>query len=206
MTATTAPHHDDVHVAVTLTSAGAGSLSMGGAVRPVRGVDLDDARDRVKRVVAARAAELNRPLTMTCTDPTGEWTGIIPARAGFTRRPCSCSRLMQDHPRSRGVYRVDRPLRAGRLGSSPLARGLRGEDRPGVLDQRIIPARAGFTYLHAHQPHCLPDHPRSRGVYLGAFHECVAETGSSPLARGLPPVVGDACDRPGIIPARAGFT
>ena len=74
MTATTAPHHDDVHVAVTLTSAGAGSLSMGGAVRPVRGVDLDDARDRVKRVVAARAAELDRPLTMTCTDPTGEWT------------------------------------------------------------------------------------------------------------------------------------
>lgn len=74
MTATTAPHHDDVHVAVTLTSAGAGSLSMGGAVRPVRGVDLDDARDRVKRTVAARAAELDRPLTMTCTDPTGEWT------------------------------------------------------------------------------------------------------------------------------------
>lgn len=74
MTATTAPHHDDVHVAVTLTSAGAGSLSMGGAVRPVRGVDLDDARDRVKRVVTARAAELDRPLTMTCTDPTGEWT------------------------------------------------------------------------------------------------------------------------------------
>lgn len=74
MTATTAPHHDDVHVAVTLTSAGAGSLSMGGAVRPVRGVDLDDARNRVKRTVAARAAELDRTLTMTCTDPTGEWT------------------------------------------------------------------------------------------------------------------------------------
>ena len=68
MTATTAPHHDDVHVAVTLTSAGAGSLSMGGAVRPVRGVDLDDARDRVKRIVTARAAE------------------VAPAHAGINRR------------------------------------------------------------------------------------------------------------------------
>ena len=84
MTATTAPHHDDVHVAVTLTSAGAGSLSMGGAVRPVRGVDLDDARDRVKRIVTARAAE------------------VAPAHAGInldSRRPSAQSTR---RPRTRG--------------------------------------------------------------------------------------------------------
>ena len=51
--------------------------------------------------------------------------GIIPARAGFTRRPpCSCP-PGKDHPRSRGVYSP--PGGPGRpsAGSSPLARGLR---------------------------------------------------------------------------------
>ena len=41
---------------------------------------------------------------LTCTDPTGEWTGIIPARAGFTPRVCLFHHIPPDHPRSRGVY------------------------------------------------------------------------------------------------------
>ena len=51
--------------------------------------------------------------------------GIIPARAGFTRRPGRSPAASRDHPRSRGVY-VKR-LRASKpgAGSSPLARGLR---------------------------------------------------------------------------------
>ena len=50
------------------------------------------------------------------------------------------------------------------------------------------------------------DHPRSRGVYPAADparREC---GGSSPLARGLHRVGGARRVRPGIIPARAGFT
>ena len=52
---------------------------------------------------------------------------------------------MKDHPRSRGVYdqRVDAPVEI--QGSSPLARGLRGEAWVVGRDLRIIPARAGFT-------------------------------------------------------------
>ena len=54
----------------------------------------------------------------------GSQPGIIPARAGFTRRPGDRARPHQDHPRSRGVYfPLTRPVPRG-TGSSPLARGL----------------------------------------------------------------------------------
>ena len=71
--------------------------------------------------------------------------GIIPARAGFTVMPRSITAALKDHPRSRGVY-----LRAfvdddGAWGSSPLARGLRRGAIVIGREDRIIPARAGFT-------------------------------------------------------------
>ena len=50
------------------------------------------------------------------------------------------------------------------------------------------------------------DHPRSRGVYWLVTQWAIQSWGSSPLARGLllgAPLCGA---RPGIIPARAGFT
>ena len=70
---------------------------------------------------------------------------IIPARAGFTqpRPPGPDSRA--DHPRSRGVYVLEKPLRGFRDGSSPLARGLLPSLAKSVYLLRIIPARAGFT-------------------------------------------------------------
>ena len=72
------------------------------------------------------------------------------------------------------------------VGSSPLARGLLGSGDAVRARARIIPARAGFTYLVLNLPGVLGDHPRSRGVYM---------TG---------PVLSGAL--PWIIPARAGFT
>ena len=85
--------------------------------RGLRGVDLDDARDR----------------------------GIIPARAGFTTGWRSRHRRAGDHPRSRGVYSSRTRGLVGVPGSSPLARGLRVDgDIPGHR-RWIIPARAGFT-------------------------------------------------------------
>ena len=114
------------------------------------------------------------------------WCGIIPARAGFTRSPTPILTGTWDHPRSRGVYsavcEVDQPV----VG--------------------IIPARAGFTAAAPSPLHGCADHPRSRGVYFQDTTNRLAETGSSPLARGLlmpcpaPPALV------GIIPARAGFT
>ena len=92
------------------------------------------------------------------------------------------------------------------MGSSPLARGLRGETPHGRSSPRIIPARAGFTSVAAWSVTTVPDHPRSRGVYDRRAGRGQGDEGSSPLARGLP------CGRElphapsGIIPARAGFT
>ena len=150
------------------------------------------------------------PLARGLPDPEALSSGvtrIIPARAGFTAITDAFKGFLEDHPRSRGVYAMDRvpalivgwiiPARAGftswttgattiASGSSPLARGLRIRlGRAGGHD-RIIPARAGFTGCRR------SDRPQDRG--------------SSPLARGLldgeQVGVGDA----GIIPARAGFT
>ena len=110
---------------------------------------------------------------------------IIPARAGFT---AVCARRRQqrgDHPRSRGVYR---PLTRGSLlirGSSPLARGLHYSLDRIFMHMRIIPARAGFTYVPWPSRRGHRDHPRSRGVY-GRGGACPRPgRGSSPLARGL---------------------
>ena len=52
----------------------------------------------------------------------------------------------EDHPRSRGVYNPYDAVDPTRQGSSPLARGLRGVGGFTVDVDRIIPARAGFTW------------------------------------------------------------
>ena len=70
---------------------------------------------------------------------------IIPARAGFTKRPHGCRGTRRDHPRSRGVYLSRRPSPRRTRGSSPLARGLLARERLRERVLRIIPARAGFT-------------------------------------------------------------
>ena len=131
---------------------------------------------------------------------------IIPARAGFTRRPGHRRCGAADHPRSRGVYDLRTALNHLTAGSSPLARGLRsaGGERRG--DRGIIPARAGFTRGTGSGTGRGEDHPRSRGVYRRRDPALGRGLGSSPLARGLLlwPARSGAWRR--IIPARAGFT
>ena len=113
-------------------------------------------------------------------------TGIIPARAGFTRRPWPQPPGSPDHPRSRGVYQTFNTLEVPVTG--------------------IIPARAGFTRTVLPTTRVSPDHPRSRGVYSVAAWSVTTVPGSSPLARGLPTVLRQLRARRRIIPARAGFT
>ena len=91
-------------------------------------------------------------------------------------------------------------------GSSPLARGLRIQFGPFMLERGIIPARAGFTPAHAGRSPGAQDHPRSRGVYHVPVHHRRSDDGSSPLARGLQPERPQGRPKRGIIPARAGFT
>ena len=132
-----------------------------------------------------------------------------------------------DHPRSRGVYPSDWQTWTMQDGSSPLARGLltvtprpamsagiiparagftpRPPRRP-LPDQGIIPARAGFTGRRRHGPLRRWDHPRSRGVYDPNDETFAHNSGSSPLARGLPHLTFRDVAILGIIPARAGFT
>ena len=112
----------------------------------------------------------------------------------------------EDHPRSRGVYSDGSPADASAPGSSPLARGLHHPDFPAQARRRIIPARAGFTSGRGAASGSPTDHPRSRGVYLLGLPPGVLPGGSSPLARGLPQLLGLVHDDDGIIPARAGFT
>ena len=110
---------------------------------------------------------------------------IIPARAGFTTKNENESMVFPDHPRSRGVYgdRVSALIRDP--GSSPLARGLPRRASLPLHSVRIIPARAGFTLRGPRSRLDVWDHPRSRGVYIDVKHRIAAESGSSPLARGL---------------------
>ena len=72
--------------------------------------------------------------------------------------------------------------------------------------QRIIPARAGFTFEKGVTVWKQPDHPRSRGVYNSRSMYGEVVNGSSPLARGLLSTELKQIARDGIIPARAGFT
>ena len=137
------------------------------------------------------------------------------------------NRRYRDHPRSRGVYNTSTtsgtnragssPLARGLQpvrprtpgpggGSSPLARGLQGRIRCARLRGRIIPARAGFTYVNVARAWLDPDHPRSRGVYSARCSSDPFSRGSSPLARGLPLGLGGVLAERRIIPARAGFT
>ena len=133
-------------------------------------------------------------------------TGIIPARAGFTRAGVLLPGLLWDHPRSRGVYGTPIWVSTWNDGSSPLARGLRVPAESSARPDRIIPARAGFTSTRGRLLGRRADHPRSRGVY-DAEEEFAADLrGSSPLARGLLGITPVGGVIGGIIPARAGFT
>ena len=151
------------------------------------------------------SSPLARGLRRRLAQASQGW-GIIPARAGFTKRQSRCGPQCRDHPRSRGVYGTGGGGWLPRWGSSPLARGLHSLRGPRVLQPGIIPARAGFTVRSPRSYQNFADHPRSRGVYVTLRLVLVFLRGSSPLARGLhlrrflEGFVG------GIIPARAGFT
>ena len=132
--------------------------------------------------------------------------GSSPLARGLHAVPALTLKAAVDHPRSRGVYACTTSIPCTRRGSSPLARGLPIPviERHALL--RIIPARAGFTRRGTRCAVGRTDHPRSRGVYSCRFLTPVVAMGSSPLARGLLLIGGDAAATVRIIPARAGFT
>ena len=130
------------------------------------------------------SSPLARGLRLRVRDRRAEH-GIIPARAGFTYRCVNAKGQAQDHPRSRGVYKVGKRWETIGYGSSPLARSLPVPIFSIVVRSRIIPARAGFTRWGSVGKPSATDHPRSRGVYLTVSVVTASYAGSSPLARGL---------------------
>ena len=133
-------------------------------------------------------------------------TGIIPARAGSTRRSILLLRQDRDHPRSCGEHTFSRQTGSQGEGSSPLVRGAQGILEKLALDVGIIPARAGSTPTSRDPHRQSRDHPRSCGEHWSLPAVLSTAAGSSPLVRGAPLLVRDGSPQPGIIPARAGST
>ena len=132
--------------------------------------------------------------------------GSPPLARGLLDHDEDRSGALLDHPRSRGVYGECVVYFTLTLGSSPLARGLPKMKSATYSTDRIIPARAGFTYSKPRTAFVVKDHPRSRGVYEHDIKEMGDAEGSSPLARGLHAVSQIKEGDLRIIPARAGFT
>ena len=79
--------------------------------------------ERVPAVGVTGSSPLARGLHLPDGD-VFDPTGIIPARAGFTRIKRTGATTSADHPRSRGVYFRSLEVIWSPPGSSPLARGL----------------------------------------------------------------------------------
>ena len=129
------------------------------------------------------------PLARGTQGTARPWPGrsrFIPARAGNTHRTLSARLHPPVHPRSRGEHSIPFGARRPGGGSSPLARGTRARQGPGVDVLRFIPARAGNTI-------------RVRPLRIKL-------SGSSPLARGTRHVPGAVRAPARFIPARAGNT
>ena len=112
----------------------------------------------------------------------------------------------EDHPRSRGEYRVTEPCRPDESGSSPLSRGIRRRDQETRHRVGIIPALAGNTAAPHWRSFRRPDHPRSRGEYGPFWPYALRWRGSSPLSRGIRPPSKQPWPTGRIIPALAGNT
>ena len=110
--------------------------------------------------------------------------GLIPARAGNTLTPPSCSSPKRAHPRSRGEHDSygDKVIKGA--GSSPLARGTRHRRHQSPESNGLIPARAGNTGVRFGVLMGAWAHPRSRGEHATGKGRSPWFWGSSPLARG----------------------
>ena len=110
--------------------------------------------------------------------------GLIPARAGTTGVRFGVLRGAWAHPRSRGEHATGKGRSPWFWGSSPLARGTL---QPGIQRAKVaglIPARAGNTLTSSSKADTFRAHPRSRGEHRLATDANGQYLGSSPLARG----------------------
>ena len=147
----------------------------------------------------ARGTLQRRALSLGCRR-------LIPARAGNTPPSTRDTRPPPAHPRSRGEHLSAGHQGQNLSGSSPLARGTRTRHDQFLAQYRLIPARAGNTWVMSSYFTVSPAHPRSRGEHTGLRVAQNFHNGSSPLARGTQHrTQREPCQRR-LIPARAGNT
>ena len=121
-------------------------------------------------------------LTIICSDVNS--SGITPADAGKTIRPCERQVAEQDHPRGCGENSLNGIFSATGLGSPPRMRGkheteLARHDRHG-----ITPADAGKTLLSRIDFSRFRDHPRGCGENTNDETSISAHTGITPADAG----------------------
>ena len=92
------------------------------------------------------------------------------------------------------------------MGSSPLTRGKRGDEKNSADASGLIPAHAGKTRYSDRTPAASRAHPRSRGENSGLIKPLKSASGSSPLTRGKPSGQRTGWWESGLIPAHAGKT
>ena len=110
------------------------------------------------------------------------------------------------HPRPCGEHKIIPYDEPPGMGSSPPVRGARTTHAGDLVEEGLIPARAGSTSTSTAEVLVIRAHPRPCGEHVAELAEIAAAEGSSPPVRGarlgafpLIPVMG-------LIPARAGST
>ncbi len=131
---------------------------------------------------------------------------FIPAGAGNTPTAGSNSTHHTVHPRGRGEHAYAGSRLDPFPGSSPRARGTHVVLNRDLPNGRFIPAGAGNTNTCLATAWLIPVHPRGRGEHVKPVLALYLVSGSSPRARGTPPVLPRGAGWRRFIPAGAGNT
>ena len=130
--------------------------------------------------------------------------GLIPARAGKTRRLPTDAIVIEAHPRACGENASPPSATQEQFGSSPRVRGKPLGHHRAHERRRLIPARAGKTLSPISVPRAWWAHPRACGENPQPSSASARILGSSPRVRGKLTLVPEGGLGAGLIPARAG--
>ena len=131
---------------------------------------------------------------------------FIPACAGNTDELIARLTGATVHPRVRGEHNGPPSSTTIQAGSSPRARGTLFNSVSRHRSSRFIPACAGNTWCWPVRGPSAAVHPRVRGEHRPGIRRESTPTGSSPRARGTPPIFAPKVDQIRFIPACAGNT
>ena len=109
---------------------------------------------------------------------------ITPAHAGKSEPAYFRTKILRDHPRTRGEKTLIASPSFFTMGSPPHTRGKVIEPTPVWWDWGITPAHAGKRDAQVRGYHRQEDHPRTRGEKLFRSSHSTSKGGSPPHTRG----------------------